>query len=105
VSRFIVQVQPTDQAVSEAVGPVEAVLSAGPSSRRVSAEENHRRIGSTGFAAALELDDGVENSLARRGAGGRASIHCGHVSRRVGRAAATVRTSGLASLRPVNGRS
>ena len=39
MSRFIVQLQPTDEGVAEVVGPVEAVFAVGRSSRRVSAEK------------------------------------------------------------------
>lgn len=99
MSRFIVRLQPTVEGDAEVVGPVEAAFAAGRSSRRVSAEENHRRVESTNFVAVLELDDGVEKASARRGAGGRAS------RRRERPAAATVRPSRLARLRPGNGRS
>jgi hypothetical protein len=87
VSRFIVQLQPTDECVGEVVAPV----------------EKYRRVGSMDMVTALELDDGVEISSARHGAGGRPSIHCGHVGRREHLAAATVRPSGLARLRPTSG--
>jgi hypothetical protein len=105
VSGFMVQLQPTGEGLAEVVGPVEAVLAAGRSSQRVSVEKNHRRVGSIDFVTVLELDEGVGKGSAQPGTGGKASIHCGHVGRRECPAAVAVRPSGLAWLRPVNGRS